>query len=224
MYKSEIKSTSLIKFALKDFLEIKKNAKGQNTVPFVSTFHSLGVRIIKENAKLLGLTKYFTILDEGDTTTFVKETLKELGIDPKQYDPKKIKNIISREKGKFTHLTDYAEREKSVYGEIVTRVWGLYEKKKSKENSLDFDDLLLKATKLLKDPSAPTMIIELSPITTSRFGYKPEDIIDFILSVRNFSVEWIHHGKRHPVTLKKKLPHYSVLGAMHGSNYTFYPR
>ncbi|KKQ07374.1 MAG: ATP-dependent DNA helicase PcrA [Parcubacteria group bacterium GW2011_GWB1_36_5] len=146
-------------------LEIKKNTKGQNTVPFVSTFHSLGVRIIKENAKLLGLTKYFTILDEGDTTTFVKETLKELGIDPKQYDPKKIKNIISREKGKFTHLIDYAEREKSVYGEIVTRVWGLYEKKKSKENSLDFDDLLLKATKLLKDN------LEIRKIYQERWEY-----------------------------------------------------
>jgi len=80
--------------------EIEKNVKeiisGQNSIPFVSTFHSLGVCIIKENARLLGLTKYFTILDERDATTLIKEIQKELGIDPKQYDPKKIKNIISR--------------------------------------------------------------------------------------------------------------------------------
>jgi DNA helicase-2/ATP-dependent DNA helicase PcrA len=134
--------------------EIKKNsheAGGQEKTPFVSTFHSLGVYIIKENARLLGLTKHFTILDEGDATSLIKEILKELGIDPKQYDPKKIKNIISREKGKFTHLSDYAERERGTYGLMVTQVWGLYEKQKMKENSLDFDDLLLKATKLLKD-------------------------------------------------------------------------
>ena len=135
--------------------EIEKNVKeiisGQNSIPFVSTFHSLGVCIIKENARLLGLTKYFTILDERDATTLIKEIQKELGIDPKQYDPKKIKNIISREKGKFVHLADYSEREKGVYGEIVTQVWNLYEKKKLKENSLDFDDLLLKSTKLLKE-------------------------------------------------------------------------
>ncbi len=129
-----------------------------NTVPFVSTFHSLGVYIIKENARVLGLTKYFTILDEGDSTSIIKESLKELGLDPKQYDPRKIKNIISREKGKFTHLDDYRERAGdptggggSHMGQIVAQVWHLYENKKAKENSLDFDDLLLKATKLLKE-------------------------------------------------------------------------
>ncbi|MFZ3011606.1 MAG: UvrD-helicase domain-containing protein [Minisyncoccia bacterium] len=121
------------------------------SAPFVSTFHSLGVYIIKQNAKLLGLTKYFTILDEGDATTLIKNILKELGIDPKQYDPKKIKNIISREKGKFVHLSDYAEGASDTLGKIVAQVWNLYEKQKMKENSLDFDDLLLKATKLLKE-------------------------------------------------------------------------
>jgi DNA helicase-2/ATP-dependent DNA helicase PcrA len=134
--------------------EIKKNAPGQDKIPFVSTFHSLGVYIIKENARLLGLTKYFTILDEGDATSMIKEIMKELGIDPKQYDPKKIKNIISREKGKFTHLADYEEREgsgASSLGKIVAQVWNKYEKQKMKENSLDFDDLLLKTTKLLKE-------------------------------------------------------------------------
>src|SRR6185503_19167092 len=71
-------------------LEIEKSAGGQDKVPFVSTFHSLGVYIIKENARVLGLTKYFTILDEGDAATLIKEAEKELGIDPKQYEPKKI--------------------------------------------------------------------------------------------------------------------------------------
>ncbi|MCX6752578.1 MAG: UvrD-helicase domain-containing protein [Candidatus Nomurabacteria bacterium] len=131
--------------------EIEKNVKGQERIPFVSTFHSLGVYIIKENARLLGLTRYFSILDESESTTLIKEILKEIGIDPKQYDPKKIKNIISREKGKFVQLSDYEEGEKSAYGRMVAQVWNLYEKRKTKENSLDFDDLLLKATKLLKD-------------------------------------------------------------------------
>ena len=134
--------------------EIQKNAKGQNTIPFVSTFHSLGVYIIKENARILGLTRHFTILDEDDSIKLIKESLNEIGIDPKQYDPKKIKNIISREKGKFTHLESYAERESNGVNPLsraVAQVWNIYEKKKAKENSLDFDDLLLKATKLLKD-------------------------------------------------------------------------
>ncbi len=126
--------------------------------PFISTFHSLGVYIIKENAQALGLTRHFTILDESDATTLIKEALKELELDPKQYDPKKISNIISREKGKFTNLASYEEkvndpayREGGSLGKVVAQVWNLYEKKKIKENSLDFDDLLLKATKLLKE-------------------------------------------------------------------------
>ncbi len=126
----------------------------QHREPFVSTFHSLGVYIIKENARLLGLTKYFTILDEGDATSLIKETLKELEMDPKQYDPQKIKKVISREKGKFVHSSDYAEKESggtNPFLKIIARVWSLYEKKKAKENSLDFDDLLLKATKLLEE-------------------------------------------------------------------------
>ena len=132
--------------------EIEKNAKGQDKRPFVSTFHSLGVYIIKENARLLGLTKYFSILDESDASSLIKDIMKELGIDTKQYDPKKIKGIISREKGKFTHLENYAEANTtSTLGKIVAQIWNLYEKRKMKENSLDFDDLLLKATKLLQD-------------------------------------------------------------------------
>ncbi len=126
-------------------------AEEEFSTPFVSTFHSLGVYIIKENARLLGLTRYFTILDEGDSTSLIKEIMKGLGIDPKQYDPKKIKNIISREKGKFIHIAEYAEKENNTIGKIVTQIWNLYEKKKMQENSLDFDDLLLKATKLLKE-------------------------------------------------------------------------
>ncbi|MDE2399480.1 MAG: UvrD-helicase domain-containing protein [Patescibacteria group bacterium] len=152
--------------------EIKKNSNGvaeQNSTPFVSTFHSLGVYIIKENARILGLTKYFTILDEGDATNMIKEILKELGIDPKQYEPKKIKNIISREKGKFIYLADYTERENSpmggTMGKLVAQVWGLYEKKKIKENALDFDDLLLKSTKLLKEN------LEIRKIYQERWEY-----------------------------------------------------
>jgi len=140
--------------------EIEKNAEGiqrQGRPPFVSTFHSLGVYIIKENAKLLGLTKYFTILDDGDTTSIVKAIIKELDLDPKQYEPRRIKSIISKEKGKFTKLENYEEKANdptgggSYVGQVVAKVWRKYEERKSKENSLDFDDLLLKATKLLKD-------------------------------------------------------------------------
>jgi len=131
--------------------EMDKNTKGQDTVPFISTFHSLGVHIIKENAKELGLTKHFSILDENDTNSLIKDILKELSLDPKQYEPRKIKNAISREKGKFKHASDYVTNPNEPFQNLVAQVWSLYEKRKNEENALDFDDLLVKSTKLLKE-------------------------------------------------------------------------
>ncbi len=131
--------------------EINKNNLGQNTVPFISTFHSLGVHIIKENSSLVGVTKNFTILDDSDTNSIIKEALKEAEIDPKQYEPKRIKGIISREKGKFTKMEEYIANAEDYLSRIVARIWKIYEEKKAKENALDFDDLLIKATRLLKE-------------------------------------------------------------------------
>ncbi|MDP2788693.1 MAG: UvrD-helicase domain-containing protein [bacterium] len=121
------------------------------SIPFVSTFHSLGVHIIKENAQVLGLTRYFTILDEDDAKTLIKNTIKELGYDPKQYPPGQIRAIISIEKGNFVSLERYRESIRSSFQELVVTVWEIYETKKAKEGALDFDDLLLKTVKLLKE-------------------------------------------------------------------------
>lgn len=132
----------------------KHNIKTENT-PFVATFHSLGVHIIKENTHLLGLNKYFSILDDVETTSIIKECLKELDIDPKQYEPRKIKSIISKEKSKFTKVEEYVEKNANNFNSYlsmtISKVWDLYEKKKKKENALDFDDLLIKSTDLLKN-------------------------------------------------------------------------
>ncbi|MDQ5922858.1 MAG: ATP-dependent helicase UvrD/PcrA [Patescibacteria group bacterium] len=130
---------------------IEDITKGQDSTPFISTFHSLGVYIIKENARALGLNKYFSILDEGDSISIIKEILKQKSIDPKQYEPKKIKNVISREKGKFTNEEEYKATQNNFFGQLVGEVWKEYESRKNKENSLDFDDLLLKSVKLLKE-------------------------------------------------------------------------
>lgn len=131
--------------------EMARHAAGADTLPFVSTFHSLGVHILKENARLVGLTRHFAILDESDSAAMVKESLKDAGLDPKQYEPRRIRGIISREKGKFTSLEWYQERARDHIERVVADVWERYEAKKKKENALDFDDLLLKAAKLLRE-------------------------------------------------------------------------
>lgn len=122
--------------------------------PFVSTFHSLGVRVIKENCKILNISRHFTIFDKGDSLKAVKEILKNLDIDSKQFEPSKILNIISREKGNLITAEEYVEKSANFksysMNKVVSDVWMLYERKLEREKSLDFDDLLLKTYKLLK--------------------------------------------------------------------------
>ena len=133
--------------------EISKNFQ-KDEIPFVSTFHSLGVRIIKENSAELNISRYFTILDKADSQKIIKDILKELDIDPKQFEPSKILGIISKEKGGLVTAEAYSERAAGFHSysinKIVSTVWPLYEKRLEKEKSLDFDDLLLKTYKLLR--------------------------------------------------------------------------
>ncbi len=122
--------------------------------PFVSTFHSLGVFIIKHNAELIGLTRNFSILDRGDSSKLVKECLKSLDIDTKQFEPSKILNIISREKGNLVTAENYREEKgRGGYsiGGVIAKVWPMYEQKLHAEKALDFDDLLLKTYQILKN-------------------------------------------------------------------------
>lgn len=119
--------------------------------PFISTFHSLGVHILKECAEIVGIAKQFSILDRGDSKRMVKEALEKHGYDPKRFDPTKILSIISREKGALNTVNQYEARVGNEFiGEIVSKVWHEYEKLCAQEKSLDFDDLLLKTAYLLK--------------------------------------------------------------------------
>ncbi len=129
------------------------NPISYNFRPFVSTFHSLGVYIIKENSHLIGLNKNFNILDRSDSSKIVKECLKELDIDPKQFEPNKILNIISREKSDLITHNEYSDSKDNGYTlkSVTAKVWPLYEQKLAKEKSLDFDDLLLKSYIILRD-------------------------------------------------------------------------
>src|SRR3989344_6693507 len=123
--------------------------------PFVSTFHSLGVHILREHAEKVGKKKHFTIFDRDDSKRAVKEALLILGLDPKVYDPGRIMAVISKEKGRG--VSNEVSREKKEVGyfmNVVEQVWPEYEKILSRDNALDFDDLLLKTMNLLKDEPA----------------------------------------------------------------------
>ncbi|OHA81429.1 MAG: hypothetical protein A2675_00115 [Candidatus Yonathbacteria bacterium RIFCSPHIGHO2_01_FULL_51_10] len=120
--------------------------------PFVSTFHRLGVFIIRRESERLGIAKHFTIFDKDDATRAIKEALADRGLDPKQFEPGRILTTISRQKGELVTARAYADTAGNDYfPRIVSGVWERYEEILKREGALDFDDLLLKTALLLRD-------------------------------------------------------------------------
>ena len=117
----------------------------------VSTFHSFGVKILRENFKYLGYDKNFIIMDSEDSVSVIKKILKEKGIDPKIYNPNAIKNKISSCKNEMMSPKDYEKYVASDFEKIVLLVYELYEGTLKKNNSIDFDDLLILPIKLFRE-------------------------------------------------------------------------
>ncbi len=117
----------------------------------ISTFHSFGVRILRENAEILGYTKTFSIVDADDSETLVKRILKEMDLDPKYYNPKNIRNKISSSKNDMVSSTEYDKYAFGEFEKVVSEVYKRYETKLKKSDAVDFDDLLLLPIKLFKE-------------------------------------------------------------------------
>ncbi len=116
----------------------------------ISTFHALGVLIIKENYDLLGYKRNFTILDSEDSLTVIKKIIKDLGYDPKYYNPKMIRNLISSAKNELISPAEYEGYAKSEETKVASLVYYRYQNKLLASNSLDFDDLLVKPIELFR--------------------------------------------------------------------------
>lgn len=125
---------------------------GRQGRPFVKTFHSLGVHIIKDNAELLGLPKRFTILDSADSKKIIRDAIITIGEDPKEHEPRKIQSIISKQKGEMISVAEFetGNHKYNYTGEVVGKVWKIYENKLKGEGALDFDDLLIKSVEILE--------------------------------------------------------------------------
>ena len=113
----------------------------------ISTFHSLGLKIIKENYARLGYKSNFVILDSDDTLTVVKKIMKDLNLNPKFYNARDIRNKISSAKNELLDPEQYSKVE---FDSNIIEVYRKYNKKLVINNSVDFDDLLILPIKLFK--------------------------------------------------------------------------
>ena len=124
---------------------------GTPSRPMIATFHSLAVKILRENAEKIGFNRHFVILDDADTNSIIRDVLKDLNIDPKQSPIRMFKSVISSQKNNFVSLEEFGKNAQSYNAQVIARVWQKYEEKKIKEKGMDFDDLLLKTVLLFQD-------------------------------------------------------------------------
>ena len=114
----------------------------------ISTFHSLGLKILKENYNLLGYERNFTIVDSDDVLTVIKKIMKDLNLAKERYNPRELKNKISSAKNEMMGVDAFSRVE---FDSNVVEVYRRYLKKLKNGNSIDFDDLLILPIKLFKN-------------------------------------------------------------------------
>lgn len=117
---------------------------------WVSTFHSACVRILRRHSKEIGFNSNFVIYDTSDKETLIKQCLKQLDIDPKQFSPKAISATISNAKNQLINAQKYYRGADDYYTEVVAKVYKVYEEKLEANNAFDFDDLLMKTVELFQ--------------------------------------------------------------------------
>lgn len=121
-----------------------------DSLPTVTTFHALGVRILREQHEVLGLRKHFVIYDRSDSGKAVKRALELANYSPKQFEPRRILSIVSKAKGDAMSMLDFRDSARTYPERVAGEVWEHYERMLREEHALDFDDLLLKTLNLLK--------------------------------------------------------------------------
>jgi DNA helicase-2/ATP-dependent DNA helicase PcrA len=125
------------------------------SAPLISTFHSLGVRILRRDIEALqaGYTRSFTIYDQDDAVRLTRNCIRDLGLDEKQLTPRSVQGAISSAKNRgedaeaFTARAQFIDERRA----SIARVFQQYEERLHRNNALDFDDLLIKTVRLLRD-------------------------------------------------------------------------
>ena len=117
---------------------------------WVSTFHSMCVRMLRRDIEKIGYNRNFTILDSSDQQSALKLVLKEQNLDPKKWDPRSMLSIISSQKNELRSAEFYASIVTNPYEKTVAEIYKGYEAVLRRNNALDFDDLIGKTTELFK--------------------------------------------------------------------------
>ena len=137
------KAAEEMKLRISKLLNLKISPK------WISTFHSLCVKILRIHGDKIGYKSNFTIYDQSDSNKVIRNCMSENNVDLKQYSPKRFQAHISNLKNSMTSPGEALENAESFFEVKVAEIYSSYEKKLIIANSMDFDDLLIKTVELL---------------------------------------------------------------------------
>src|SRR5690606_1045332 len=123
---------------------------------WVSTFHSMCVRILRRDIERLGYTSNFSILDSADQQSVLKNCLKDLNIDAKKFDPRMFQSMIGKAKNELVMAQCLAMKTGDYLQELAAKVYTGYQRRLKSSNSLDFDDLIMLTIQLFEE--APELL------------------------------------------------------------------
>ncbi len=157
VYPSRMMAVTFTNKASKEMRERVFDLVGEDTERLtMGTFHSICVRILRTGGEPIGLDRNLVIYDEDDKASIIKEAMKDLNIDPRNFPPRTIMSSISASKSQMIDAESHRLHVHSYFDEVVGRVFQRYQAILEENNGVDFDDLLLKAVQLF-DRSPDTL-------------------------------------------------------------------
>lgn len=127
-----------------------ENAENRSFMPYMGTFHSICVRLLRQDGDSIGIPKNFVIFDESDRQAAIKQISKRLHIDEKTFPARMLSYVISHAKSELVTPEELLERANSPTQQTAAEVFPLYEHLLRENGALDFDDLIAKTVQLLE--------------------------------------------------------------------------
>ncbi|MEX2398722.1 MAG: UvrD-helicase domain-containing protein [Candidatus Saccharimonadales bacterium] len=127
-----------------------ENQNNRSFMPFLGTFHGICVRILRQEAENIGLSRQFVIFDSSDSLQAIKQVMRGMGIDEKRFNPNAIKSFISSAKNELIDSDSYPSLTSGPLQEVAAEVYPAYQRLLAQAQALDFDDLLLKTVRMFE--------------------------------------------------------------------------
>ncbi len=131
-----------------------ESADDRNFMPWMGTFHSICVRLLRHDGIAIGVSPRFVIYDEDDKISLIRQLMKQHGMTDKDLKPRAVTSMISKAKNNLQTAEDFADSARGPIEQRVAELFVGYERQLASANALDFDDLLIKVVRLLSDHAA----------------------------------------------------------------------